>query len=153
MPTLNSKPLSQFVSGVALCCLLLGMDGLVSFPLTLLKASSWKWLQHHDFLVLRSSLSGFVKDVMLGVNLLSWVTIPKNRLSSVGVLSFSILRTALVFWRSGEIPFSSIMWPRNVRCLLLNPYFCLFKVTPWDRSFWKTLWSPDVVFLLCFPKH
>ena len=67
---------------------------------------------------------------MLGVNLLSWFTIPKNLRSSVGDVGFSILRIALVLRGSGEIPFASIMCPRKLSRHLLNSHFCLSRVTP-----------------------
>ena len=40
---------------------------------------------------------------------------------------------AAVFWGSAKMPFSLMLCPRNVTCLLLNSHFSALRVTP---AFW-----------------
>lgn len=69
--------------------------------------------QYHWVFLESSSRSGFVFSARLGENLLSWFIIPRNLRISVTLVGFGMLRIALIFSSSGEIPSLSTLWPKN----------------------------------------
>ena len=80
----------------------------VRSSLALLNACSCGFPHAWVFLFMSSSLSGCVTSVRFGANLLIWLAIPKNRLTSVtlvGCPNFSMASTSL---GSGRIPELSI---------------------------------------------
>ena len=64
--------------------------------------------------VSRSCLRGAVSSERLGSNLSRYVTIPKNRWTSILLLGVGMFVIASIFLGSGVIPSGVTTWPRNV---------------------------------------
>ena len=99
----------------------------VEASLTLAKACFWGCPQIHWLFLERRSLSGLIMLAKWGVNLLSWLAIPRYRQTSLTHVGSLILMIAATYSGSDGIPSFVGTWPRNFTWVLWNSYLAQLK--------------------------
>ncbi len=74
----------------------------------------------------------------LGENFPTWLTIPRNLLSSEMFLGGCICLIADILSGSGRTPLSSRMWPRNLNDCFPNSHFCGLRATSFSFNLSNT---------------
>ena len=76
-------------------------------------AFSWFWPQYHCFLFKSRSRIGLVHSAKWDENLFNWFNISRKRLITDTLVGLGTFWIALVFSRSGDTPFSFMIWSRK----------------------------------------